>query len=666
MASPSFDNLVRLVLESVTEPTPGMLTPADWKSIEEIQQHINNIVLTFSKLAPHLYEMSHRVRIEVLPAQNKYGIGTAAVSIMGNLWFNEQFVRKQSLKQLRGLIIHELLHIMTLTFFRCEDRDPKLWNVATDYYINWMIKTNDKAFAELPDGGLEPDDDGFIRSINGKPVDPPINVSNKDAEGLYDIIFKLAPEIKQQMIDTQEKFGDYHVYPKKGKPSSGPKGPVKKGRAIVGKKVFHRPSGKYGVITADDSTDGSTVTITLLESNKQLTLEMVYESSVKRTPPDWDSLKPAGELTDVKISDLEIFGDEQDGGSGGDDGGESVQDDRIPPPPSDDNEGDDKNEDDSKDGPEKVTGRAVARDTTQPQSTNSKPQKPSPGSIQPPKESEAGEVSKTSSQAKQPSVGPVQPTKEAVFDDLENMSEEELEAAKKIWEQKIIDTISQARSSNQRGGAGRNSGSMVADIFLSKLKPKINWKQLLREFVKRPVGSVYNWKKPHRRSFSTHVYQPRVVKNEEIDVFIIAIDSSGSVMGDRTYNLFINEIISLFDQLKHAKAVILFWHTNIAHAPFFLTPQNAKKLWGLTPSTGGNDIECVKRYLESTDLKVQPKGIIYFTDGGETNMTPNFIRSYKGHKLKELAILTPGGDPTVFDNGKIRHITIPNSWGSSS
>lgn len=40
------------------------------------------------------------------------------------------------------IVVHELMHILTLTFERRNGRDRKLWNYATDYAINDMILTN--------------------------------------------------------------------------------------------------------------------------------------------------------------------------------------------------------------------------------------------------------------------------------------------------------------------------------------------------------------------------------------------------------------------------------------------------------------------------------------------------------------------------------------------
>jgi predicted metal-dependent peptidase len=52
----------------------------------------------------------------------------------------------------RFVIAHEILHAALRHDTRLDDRDPWLWNIATDYVINgWLVKM---ALGRLPDGGL--------------------------------------------------------------------------------------------------------------------------------------------------------------------------------------------------------------------------------------------------------------------------------------------------------------------------------------------------------------------------------------------------------------------------------------------------------------------------------------------------------------------------------
>jgi len=71
------------------------------------------------------------------------------------LIYNTDFIQKLTPLTRKGLIAHEVMHCVFNHMTRRNHRDPKLWNVATDYAINLHLK--DSGFF-LPDGGLLSED----------------------------------------------------------------------------------------------------------------------------------------------------------------------------------------------------------------------------------------------------------------------------------------------------------------------------------------------------------------------------------------------------------------------------------------------------------------------------------------------------------------------------
>jgi predicted metal-dependent peptidase len=63
----------------------------------------------------------------------------------------EPFVDRHSEDEIKGVIAHEVMHIVMKHHLRRGDRDPKKWNVATDYAINDIL--TDGGFV-LPEDGL--------------------------------------------------------------------------------------------------------------------------------------------------------------------------------------------------------------------------------------------------------------------------------------------------------------------------------------------------------------------------------------------------------------------------------------------------------------------------------------------------------------------------------
>ena len=76
---------------------------------------------------------------------------TTAATDGFTIWFNPDFVEKQTEKQLFGLLLHEAYHIVLMHTWRRGDRDPQLYNIACDALINRDIL---ERRYHLPDGGV--------------------------------------------------------------------------------------------------------------------------------------------------------------------------------------------------------------------------------------------------------------------------------------------------------------------------------------------------------------------------------------------------------------------------------------------------------------------------------------------------------------------------------
>ena len=68
-----------------------------------------------------------------------------------HIYWNEDFVSRLTDAEIRGVLVHELMHVLTQSVKRRQDRDPTVWNMATDYAINLVLV--DFGFI-IPAGGL--------------------------------------------------------------------------------------------------------------------------------------------------------------------------------------------------------------------------------------------------------------------------------------------------------------------------------------------------------------------------------------------------------------------------------------------------------------------------------------------------------------------------------
>tara|TARA_A100001015_G_C15044812_1_gene742774 strand:+ start:4395 stop:5492 length:1098 start_codon:yes stop_codon:yes gene_type:complete len=68
----------------------------------------------------------------------KEDVRTAAVDGV-HLFYASKFIEKLSNPEVKGLIAHEVFHCVWNHMTRRHNRDPKLWNIACDYAINWHL-----------------------------------------------------------------------------------------------------------------------------------------------------------------------------------------------------------------------------------------------------------------------------------------------------------------------------------------------------------------------------------------------------------------------------------------------------------------------------------------------------------------------------------------------
>ncbi len=82
-------------------------------------------------------------------------VETDKVPTMGvdgtHLFYNPKFAESLNKRELKAILAHEVLHIALLSHLRRGARDARLWNIATDFAINLLLK--DFGFI-LPDGCL--------------------------------------------------------------------------------------------------------------------------------------------------------------------------------------------------------------------------------------------------------------------------------------------------------------------------------------------------------------------------------------------------------------------------------------------------------------------------------------------------------------------------------
>ena len=193
------------------------------------------------------------------------------------------------------------------------------------------------------------------------------------------------------------------------------------------------------------------------------------------------------------------------------------------------------------------------------------------------------------------------------------------------------------------------------------LKPKANWKNLLRNFVKSASTQYHDWARPQKRALASGYYAPKIrLEQEDIDL-VIAIDTSGSISED-IMKVFLTELMGIIRTFKNVKINLLLWHTSVYKEVDIDTRKKKiddiqKDLLNLPYQGGGTEISSIKKYLDKKPTKSKKiTGLLVFTDG-EVEDNPQFPDA-----KRKLFMITEGGTDEILKKyGPTFFVDVPHS-----
>lgn len=146
------------------------------------------------------------------------------------------------------------------------------------------------------------------------------------------------------------------------------------------------------------------------------------------------------------------------------------------------------------------------------------------------------------------------------------------------------------------------------------LQPKIDWRQVLRDFITATCSGkdFSTWRRPNRRFIASDIYMPSSI-SEHVEELVLAIDTSGSI-GSRELANFLGEVKCVAEVVKPNRVRVLYWDTKIVADELYEGDAVTDLIRSTKPAGGGGtDINCVCDYLASN--KVKPQAVIVLTDG---------------------------------------------------
>ena len=198
------------------------------------------------------------------------------------------------------------------------------------------------------------------------------------------------------------------------------------------------------------------------------------------------------------------------------------------------------------------------------------------------------------------------------FDSHEHFNAEMTPEETKELDRAIEDAIRQ-------GVLAAGKSGKAGDLDLGKLvKPKLNWRKELREFIKSQCKGrrLSTYRRPNRRFMGSGVYLPSYY-DERVDDLVIAGDTSGSMMRPEQWSLVVSEMHGALTAGKPELVHIMYWDWKVrGHEQYkdvagvdgdaFLKSTRPK-------GGGGTDVVCLSDYIK--EHKMKPQCVVIITDG---------------------------------------------------
>lgn len=160
-----------------------------------------------------------------------------------------------------------------------------------------------------------------------------------------------------------------------------------------------------------------------------------------------------------------------------------------------------------------------------------------------------------------------------------------------------------AQAAKMVGSLSANMARMVDEI----LKPKVDWREVLRRFIERVRTDERTFSRPNRRYYTQGLYLPSV-SGEQMGELAFAIDCSGSI-GPRELNQFAAEIRNVKQEGNPIKLHIIYFDSEVCHYDEFTRDDEVS----VQPHGGGGTaFSPVFRYMEKHGI--EPIATVFLTD----------------------------------------------------
>lgn len=193
--------------------------------------------------------------------------------------------------------------------------------------------------------------------------------------------------------------------------------------------------------------------------------------------------------------------------------------------------------------------------------------------------------------------------KDGKGDGKNNKAKKGYSTQKKNWKEILSEASTYAK---MQGKLPAGMERYIGEILQSKL----DWKSMLYKYIVNEIPFDYTYSKPHKRSQSTGVYMPNILR-ESVDI-IVAIDTSGSI-SDKELTEFKSEIVAISKSFANIRMTALFCDADV-HDIIDITNGTIDKFIE-EPVHGGGGTSFIPVFDWIQENKPMARILVYLTDG---------------------------------------------------
>ena len=187
-----------------------------------------------------------------------------------------------------------------------------------------------------------------------------------------------------------------------------------------------------------------------------------------------------------------------------------------------------------------------------------------------------------------------------------------------------------------RACSGRGDGPGNLLLLLEKINTAhIDWKSLLRQFIREVRGGSYHWLPPNRRFISRGLYLPG--RRQKMFRGVVALDTSGSTVDDLPD--FVAEVERLMRSFGKFELTVIECDAAIGNVTV-VSSNTRPHDWGNHRFSGGGGTNFTPVFEYIKRKRIRPDVLLFFTDGD--GRCPQDRPDYP-----VLWLLTENGEPPV-------------------